>query len=232
MPIQIEENKFIQFVYNPIYLREDKKSRKTISDADAICKAIKLEKEKSTILIDGGNVIKANDKIIMTDRVFEENPNLKKEDLTHQLQKYFQIDKILFLPADPDDFTGHADGMIRFYDVDTVLINNYVGEKVSKKEIEFNKKFHSALKTTGLKIIEIPCNYQNNNYNHQANGAYINYLQMNDCVFLPIFNFKEDDIVVRQFEELFKGQRIETINCNEIANEGGVLNCISWNILK
>lgn len=232
MPIQIEKEKFVQFVYNPIYLRKYKKWSKTISDVDAICKAIKLETEKLTILIDGGNVIKANDKIIMTDRVFEENPTIEKKDLIQQLQNYFQIDRIIFLPADPADFTGHADGMIRFYNDDTILINKYVGEKFSKKEIEFHKKFQSSLNETGLKTIEIPCNYQNNKYNHQANGAYINYLQMNGCIFLPIFNFNEDDIVVRQFEELFKGQKIETINCNEIANEGGVLNCISWNILK
>lgn len=46
MPIQIRKNKFIQFVYNPDYL-QSKKWRKTISDTDAICKAITVKTTKN-----------------------------------------------------------------------------------------------------------------------------------------------------------------------------------------
>ena len=43
---------------------------------------------------------------------------------------------------------------------------------------------------------------------------------------------KEDEEAVKQLETIFAGQTIATIDCNEIANDGGVLNCISWNIQK
>ena len=74
-----------------------------------------------------------------------------------------------------------------------------------------------------------PLVYDNKNYN-QANGDYINYLQMENTVIIPTFGIKEDDIAVKQFETIFAGQNIVTIDSNEIANDGGVLNCISWNI--
>ena len=43
---------------------------------------------------------------------------------------------------------------------------------------------------------------------------------------------KENDEFVRQFEYLFAGQTIVTVPSNDIANAGGILNCITWNILK
>jgi len=35
---------------------------------------------------------------------------------------------------------------------------------------------------------------------------------------------------VRQFEQLYK-EKIVAVNANEIANDGGILNSITWNIL-
>lgn len=73
MPVQIEKNRFVQFVYNPDYLRNTIKWRKTIADVNKICESIHILTEKSKILIDGGNVIRSENKIIMCDKVFREN---------------------------------------------------------------------------------------------------------------------------------------------------------------
>ena len=55
---------------------------------------------------------------------------------------------------------------------------------------------------------------------------------MENAVIVQTFGIKEDDEAVKQFETIFAGQTITTINSNEIANDGGILNCITWNILK
>ena len=55
---------------------------------------------------------------------------------------------------------------------------------------------------------------------------------MENTVIIPTFGIKEDNMTVKQFEKIFAGQNITTIDSNEIANEGGILNCITWNILK
>jgi len=44
---------------------------------------------------------------------------------------------------------------------------------------------------------------------------------------LPVFGIEEDEKTTRIFEDLFKGYLIKTINSNEIANQGGVLNFIT-----
>jgi agmatine deiminase len=227
MPIQITKDNFVQFVYNPDYLRDTIKWSKTISDVDAICKAINISPKKSSILLDGGNVTRTTDKVIMCDKVFIENPTIKEKDLIKDLQSIFQVDKLIFIPTHPVDFTGHADGMVRFYDNTTVLINDY-----SKEDINFQLRFRLALHNAGLDYIEIPYNPYDNKKNDHANGEYINFLQMQQAVIIPTFGIKEDDAIIKQFEQLFSGQTVATVDSNDIANNGGILNCITWNILK
>jgi agmatine deiminase len=180
---------------------------------------------KSSIILDGGNVVRSSEAVIMTDRIFGENPIYTRKQLIKELEEYFQVNNIYIIPEQPNDFTGHSDGMVRFLDDRTLLVNDYKREKVS-----FKKAFATAIRDTGLNWIEIPYNpYSNDNFD-QANGDYINYLQMDNIIFLPIFGQKEDEAVVKQFEKVFNRQRIVPIKSNEIANEGGILNCISWNI--
>ncbi len=115
--------------------------------------------------------------------------------------------------------------MVRFLDDKTVLINDN-----SKEPEYFQRSFKIALENAGLEYIEIPCNPFENKKFSQANGIYINFLQMENTIILPVFGLKEDEAVLRQFESLFPRYSILTIDCNEIANQGGILNCITWNI--
>ncbi len=75
MPIQTDLNRFVQFVYNPSYL-QTKKLLKTISDVDTICNKIGISTSKTKIILDGGNVTRWTNKVIMTDRVFQGQPCL------------------------------------------------------------------------------------------------------------------------------------------------------------
>ncbi len=225
MPIQVSQDKFIQFVYNPDYL-QSQKWRKTITDVDRICDLLKINRIKSDIVLDGGNVVKTTDKIIMCDKIFNENPLYSRRELSKKLRELFEVDELYFVPQQPKDFIRHADGMVRFLDNKTVIINDY-----SKEKPEFQRAFKIALDNAGLDYIEIPYNPYGNKSYEQANGIYINFLQMQNTVIIPTFGIKEDDIAFRQFEQLFSGQKIATIESNEIAENGGILNCITWNIM-
>ena len=227
MPIQIAGNKFVQFTYNPIYLKP-KKYLPTISDVDKICATMGLAPLKTNIVLDGGNVVRSAHKAIMTDRIFRENPLYERKQLIKKLHELLKIDKLYFVPEQPGDFTGHSDGMVRFINEDTVMINDYSNEK---KEW-FKRAFEIAIHNTGLNYDTLPYAVEDNETNMQANGDYINYLQMQNCIIVPTFNKNSDEAAVSKLEEIFAGQTIKTIDCNEIANDGGVLNCISWNITK
>ena len=224
MPIQISKDKFVQFAYKPDYL-QPKKYQKTISDVDSICKTINLTTQKSNLIVDGGNVSRTADKVIMCDKVFHENKKLSEKEVIKQLRQLFQIDKIYFVPWEINDFTGHADGMVRFIDNDTVLINDY-----SKENAEFQRCFRMSLHNAGLEYIELPYNPPNDLTLTSARGLYLNYLQMKQAIIVPTFNTKYDEKAINVLEKVFKDQNITTVDSNELADEGGILNCITWNI--
>lgn len=226
MPVQISEKNFVQFCYNPDYL-QSKTQLKTISNVDSICDLINLAPTKSKIIVDGGNVIRSSNAVIMCDKVFHENKSVNEKDLIKQLKDSFEIENLFFVPWDKSDAIGHADGMVRFLDNDSVLINNY-----SKEKPEFQRAFRMALHNAGFDWTEIPYNPYDNKPSSSAEGIYLNYLQMQQAVIIPTFNRKEDDEAVRIFEQIFKGQTIATVESNEIAKHGGILNCITWNIKK
>lgn len=110
MPIQVHKDKFIQFTYNPDYLRNSPVHKKTVSDVNRICKILNIETIKSSVILDGGNVIKMWDKVLLCDKVIKENPQYAINALSKKLEDIFEVDKIIFIPTDPDDIFGHADG--------------------------------------------------------------------------------------------------------------------------
>lgn len=223
MPIQVAKDKFVQFKYTPDYLSE---YQDLISDVDRICKAIKLKTKKSELVVDGGNIVRHHDTVIMCDKVFHENHKIPDRDIIKQLKELFEVDRLFFVPWDTDDFIGHADGMVRFVNSDTVLINDYVKEKP-----EYHKSLRMSLHNAGLNWIELPYNHPFDPTYTSARGLYLNYLHMEQAIIMPTYKSKFDDKAQKVLEEVFKGQRIETIESSEIAKEGGVLNCITWNIL-
>lgn len=224
MPVQISKSNFIQFIYNPDYL-QGRKYQKTISEIGSICNSIGITTKKCGIKLDGGNVSRTKDKVLMCDKVFSENKNIPEKELIKQLKDLFEVDKLFFVPWDKKDIIGHVDGMARFINDDTVLVNAYTDED---REIQLSLR--SSLHNAGLDWIELPFHIPKGSPSISAEGLYLNYLQMEQAVIVPIFNSKYDDIALRIFEDAFKAQNIETVDSTKVAKDGGVLNCISWNI--
>lgn len=225
MPIQVANGRFIQFSYRPDYLISTKKWSKTISDVDAICKQIGVKTEKVDIVLDGGNVVKEKDRILMTTKIFTENPRIPELELIQRLKDLFEINTIQFLPVEQGDWLGHADGMARFINTNTVAINDY-----SKEETGKAAALLAALNNCNLKWELFPYNpYQNQDPN-DANGLYLNYLEMEGHIFLPIFDLETDQKAIDKAESLFPGKRVIPVLSSEPAKHNGIINCLTWNI--
>lgn len=224
MPLQLGLNLFVNFIYNPDYL-QTKLRLKTISDVPRILQEISVKATNSDIVLDGGNVIKSGDTIILCDKVFKENPKYGERELIKKLEQTFKVDKVIFLPTHKSDFTGHADGLVRFVNDNTVLINKYANEDRS-----FQLAVMIALNNAGLETIELPYNPYNNFSIDDAVGIYLNYLEMEGLIIVPTFGMKEDEEAVQIINQVFPNYKILTLNSIEIAKKGGILNCISWNI--
>lgn len=55
---------------------------------------------------------------------------------------------------------------------------------------------------------------------------------MKNLIILPSFKNQNPQAAIQTVEEQFHNYKITTLNSDAIAKSGGVLNCISWNILK
>lgn len=224
MPIQISESNFVQFRYQPSYLDNDKHLQ---SDTKTVLRVNKIIAEFSDINLDGGNVIKLNDKIIITKRVFKENPNLDQRLLKIELQKLLKAE-VFFIPDITQDMTGHADGHLRFIDKNTIMVNEL------KNEFPYWKTgFLKMIKEANLDYIEIPW-FEHKDKSHPltAIGCYVNYLEIGNLILFPVFGLpgNKDNEAFKVMKQAFPNRVIEKININGIANLGGLLNCITWTI--
>lgn len=226
MPIQLDEGKFVFSKYDPPYLKTPEE-RATISDNVKIVYNMDLgDMHISSLKIEGGNVVKSKNKVICTARIFEDNSKFNKEHINKIIIDLFEGNKVIIIPEQPDDWTGHADGMVRFIDDNTVLINDYSKEEDRK----FVDELYGVLHDANLKVIEIPTSMYDNSKDIDATGIYVNYLQMGNLIFLPKFERAEDQEVEDMFNDIFKGHTIIPVVSNEITKMGGVLNCCTWNI--
>ena len=220
MPIQVNATKFIEYRYDPDYLQGNwKGSRDLKTYPDIVCDSLKLKTEKSDLIMDGGNFVKSSDCIILTEKIVKENRlTYSKPDLIKKLQDTFQVDKVVLIPWDKLDKYGHADGMIRFIDKETVLINHFYKD---------DSVMEYRLKQAGLKLEYL--DYKQGT-NDKLNWAYINFLQTTDLILLPKFDIAEDTEAFQKIESYYsdyKG-RIAQVQMRKIVEYDGALNCVTW----
>ena len=231
MPIQVSKDRFVQFKYDPRYLKS-KKYKRTKTDPVKACEAIKIKPIMSNIKIDGGNVVRSRTKVIMTERIFAENPGFTKNKIIEELKRLFKVMKIITIPECPFDLFGHADGIVRFVEAPHIKDEDivYVSDYSSLYPSYFSNLLNSLLRE-GLVPIILPYNPSYGKDDIDATGLYINYMQIGKVVIYPSFGTKEDGLAKQKFFNCF-GSCAIPIQSNEIAKEGGVLNCISWNVMK
>ncbi len=224
MPVQTQSGKFIQFKYDPSYLKGNKEWEASRSDVKEVCKVNNIKAQFSDINIDGGNVLICDGRAILSDRIFSENPNKDKDALISELSKLLECE-IIIIPAINGDYTGHADGMVRFVNRNTIL-----GNRLADEYKYWQNGMKKVLATYDLTYIDIPflTDMKGRNYPESAIGIYANYLEVNDLIVVPRFNRDEDKQVVEILQKAFPNKHIETIDYNEVAREGGLLNCTTW----
>ena len=220
MPIQVNDNKFIEYRYDPDYLQGHWKGcRDSKTYPDIVCEVLKLKTEKSDLNLDGGNFVKSSNCIILTDKIVNENQHsYKKNELIKKLHDTFQVEKVILIPWYKKEKYGHSDGVLRFIDNDSVLISHYY---------RTDSVMLHRLKSGGLKPEFIDCKVKKRD---KRNWAYINFLQTKDLILLPKFEIDEDIQAFEQIEKFypdFKG-KIAQINMTDIVKFGGALNCITW----
>lgn len=156
-------------------------------------------------------------RVLISDRVFSENPEYPSAVLVHELSELLEAE-VLIIPSLKSDMTGHADGMARFLDDRTVLCNRPLSS------CGFEQQVKRAVQDCGLDAVDFPFVPTGG---ISAVGCYLNYMETERVVFLPVFGIEQDAEAETSARQLFS-KEIVPVNIREIAQQGGCLNCISW----
>lgn len=231
MPVQNADGELVQFKYDPSYLKSKPEYEASRSDVRYVDEVNGFKPIISDINLDGGNVVMYGNKAIITDRVFDENKNMNRDDIRKQLSELLKAE-IIIIPAlaKSYDFTGHADGMIRFVDENTVIGNELYADSST-----FKKNMERAMRLAKLTYIEFPYfNYEIKGNHDHAIGVYLNYLEVDNLIVMPVFGVpgNRDAEARAKLKEVFPNKTIETIDYNDVALAGGILNCTTWVITQ
>lgn len=220
MPVKTKSAKYISFRYEPGYLHNNPELR-TDYRKDIACEQEFSSVIYSDINLDGGNVVfsPSRQKAIISDRVFSENPRYSEAELIKELERLLEA-QVIIIPSLPAkyDMTGHADGMVRFLTENTVLGNRVRGRNTLEKQIA------SVLRSYSIETIEFPY-FESRGIS--AKGCYLNYLETDTHIFLPVFKNKMDTEAADLAAKVFS-KTVVPVSASGIAKQGGALNCISW----
>lgn len=233
-PILTNENAVKAF-YSPNYFNHKEKKYAHLDDLVGLelirflnKNEIKLSCNNERLILDGGNLIQNGQGLaITTNRIIADNESCSIKQIQESFKKQLGIDRLIFVPVEPGDVTGHVDGMIRFIDHETVIVGAY--ESDYKEGKEFMDDLSRQLETD-FKIVRItnatPKEQRPEEF-PSAYGNYVNFLKIGDTIFLPQYGLSTDLAAKKEYVKYFKVIPIN-IDVDKLAELGGVLNCITW----
>ena len=218
MPVCTKSGNAVSFRYEPSYLADAPELRTDLR-RDLAMHFPMENLVYSDINLDGGNIVfsPSRETAVISDRIFSENPAYSKAALVGELERLLDA-RVIIIPSLASDRTGHADGMVRFLNERTVLGNS------TPYQNGLEQRIARTLKANGIDTLDFP---YFSSPKGSAVGSYLNFLETEKAMFLPIFGVSEDEKAIAKANALFS-KPVVPVKLNEIAEEGGCLNCISW----
>ncbi|MGD1702504.1 agmatine deiminase family protein [Dapis sp. BLCC M229] len=196
-----------------------------------------IQKSVNTSFIDieleGGNFVhNGKGTAIVTEKLYAQNPQKSKEEINQLIKEKTSIEKLVVVPKQPGDMTGHIDGMLQWIDSDRIMMNDY---QTQGSDLQmFIKKLDSCLEQELPEVekVKIPYFISDQEYLGWTDeqGNYMNLLRTQNRVYAPIYNQPEDDSIREIYNQVF-GNNVSFIESGAISKYGVILHCMIWNYL-
>lgn len=265
MPIQLTDGLYLGFTYKPDYLIDYQKCTTNWQLHNVHTQKQVIRREhfefdivQMPIILDGGNVIKAivNNKpcIIMCDKVLLEN-NVIENEFRYWWERWWKDNfngtemQLVLLPWEGKEVNpiGHADGIVRYIGNNKVLMTNYADyDQIYGSD--YSKLYRKKLSEAGFDVIELSyldkLDYGKDKMFRllcKHSWCYINYLQVDNKILLPMLGYDVLDNEAKQQVEQALNVEVKLIDVdmtsivedmNDNQNSGGALNCLTWTIRK
>ena len=240
MPVQVGDH-FVRFQYKTVGY--EKYPQLKIDDTLWMGKLVPVI--QSPIVLDGGNCVRGYGKAIITSKVLKDNPEKTPMELLAEMERLLEC-QVILIPIEPGDTLGHSDGICKFVDEKTMLINDY--SSIYDKDSRFKRytaKLHSIFSDAGFSVEILPYAYGDWDWDMSEKefrkrypeaddfnpgfGYYINFLVARSLILAPVMGIKKDTDVIKRLLQLYPQHSIVAINCKHLSMCGGLINCVTMN---
>jgi len=188
-----------------------------------------IQRVKTNLLIDGGNIVDNYDgKVVTTTRFMEDN-NLSYERAKQELMYLLGATQVAIVEPD-EEVLAHADGMLSWIDENTLLVNDYADD-TAFRTLVMNELLASFPDAT---IIEVPVQFTENPPGEwegfeSACGINLNATVTFNNIYVPVFNMSHDEEAIGIIKENTTKKVIE-INAEGVCAMGGSVRCLTWQL--
>ena len=189
----------------------------------------KIQRAKTDLMIDGGNLVdNYAGRVITTTRFMEDN-ELSYDEAKQELKTTLGAREVAILEPD-EEVLAHSDGMVSWVDKNTLLVNDY------SKTPSFRTTVMDELKASfpSAKIVEVPVEYKTNPKGQwdgfeSACGVNLNSTVTYNNIYVPTFNMPHDQKALRMIKQNTT-KKVIPINAESVCPMGGSVRCLTWQV--
>jgi agmatine deiminase len=192
--------------------------------------------EGGALEVNGKGTLITSEECLMHPTIQIRNKNFTKSDYEAVFLEYFGITNVIWVGDGiiGDDTHGHIDDLCRFVNANTIVT---IVESDSKhKNYKALQENYTRLKNSTLEdgtkpnIITLPMPNDILFDGLTLPASYANFLILNKCVLVPVFNDSNDRIALNILADCFPDRKIIGIGCIDLIWGFGTLHCLSQQI--
>jgi len=240
-------------LYDGLYFPWDKDELVGIKIADLAgvdrYRPEELVLEGGSIHVDGEGTVLTTEMCLLSEG---RNPDLSKEQIENYLAEYLNIEKVIWIKdgIDPEETNGHIDDVACFVapgEVACIWTEDETNPFYAEAQ-EAYKTLSEATDAKGRKLkVHKLCLTKEPIYMTQEEvdaidvvegtlprstddvsiASYMNFLIVNDAIILPQYDDENDELAVKQVQEMFPDRKVVGVSTKEVAFGGGNVHCIT-----
>ncbi|MFH0837991.1 MAG: agmatine deiminase family protein [Patescibacteria group bacterium] len=176
------------------------------------------------IVIEGGNIITdGQGTVLMMESVFDNNPEINKDDLEQIAKDYFGAKRLITFPIVPGEACGHIDMVAKFVDADTIMVAQVSEDHPWHKSLEniaATLADTDSVNSAKYEIIRIQLPTMTHDIQE---WTYLNSLTLNKKVIVPVYGAAEDEAALQIYREAMPSRTV--VSVNELNYGGGAVHC-------